>query len=290
MRVYEYGNLIPAILVNRKNRFVAEVLFKESSDPVECYMANPGSMLGMCVKGSEVRLSASSKVSRRLKHTVEAIKIRDTWIGCNTHIANEIVSEILRDRSLAMTMGFPEYNSYRREVQQGKSRFDFKLTGPFGPAFIEVKTVTMASDWFEIESLYERADRKLNTLPDESPAECFSSCSAGKHALFPDCKSQRARKHVEELGMISRQSPAILVYVVMRDDVESVGPSRFCDVDYSDAVALAVASGLQITGFKIKYNLEDPNDGYLTIGGTLRADSPPEPGLPRSEKRRKFSK
>ena len=269
MRIYEYGHLIPAILVKRKNRFVSEVSFPSQNSVFECYMQNPGSMLGMCVKGSEVRLSVSTRESRRLKYTVEAIKIQNQWIGCNTSIANEVVASILRDRNCALKFGFPHFDIFRREIKHGNSRFDFELVSQRGTSLLEVKTVTMASDWYEVESNSERADKPFKRFPKSPPLECDNNNESGKRALFPDCRSQRAQKHVEALGLLSNRQSTFLVYVVLRDDVKSVGPSQYCDPEYSDAVTLAVNLGLKLIGIKISLKMDNPAYCYLDLAGRL---------------------
>lgn len=269
MRVYEYGNLLPGLLLRRKNRFVSEVLILGSTDPIDCYMANPGSMLGMCVKGAEVRLSVSLRESRRLKHTVEAIKIRRTWIGCNTHVANEVVATILQDRSRAVRLGFPDFESFRREIRHGNSRFDFELDCSKRSVLMEVKTVTMASDWFDVETKSERASEPIRKFPNSPPPECSRTIGENKQALFPDCQSERARKHVEQLARISTPTIPILVYVIMRNDVTSVAPSDYCDPEYACALRRAVDDGLHVIGIKVSVEVESPESCFLKIVGRI---------------------
>ncbi len=238
-----------------------------------CYMANPGSMLGMCSKGCEVRVSTSTSESRKFRYTVEAVKIGETWIGSNTHVANEIISSVLRSERAPDLLGVRPFESFRREVTRGRSRFDFELAHTENRStLIEVKTVTMASDWYNVETTYSNANQKLRLLPTEPPAECTHVMeSTDKKALFPDCESKRALKHVIELAELTSRPTreTLLVFVIMRDDIVSMGPSHHCDPNYSRGLADAIGKGLTACALKCKLNVSDVSDSFIEIVSTV---------------------
>lgn len=258
MEVFNYGILIPGKLVRRVNRFVCEVEFEsEVGRLIECYMANPGSMLGMCVKDARVRVSSCTGINRKFKYSIEAININGTWIGCNTHVANKIVTRLFRDSKIWNDILPFQFDSFQSEVKLGNSRIDFVLGRTSGEAkiFVEVKTVTMSSDWYHVETGNLRADKPFHRFPNTCPPECQKcDCEDSKIALFPDCESIRALKHVTD--MVSHSTPpasfAALVYVVMRDDIEAVSPSVYCDANYSKAVQAAMNSGVLFVALKCK--------------------------------------
>ena len=70
--VHRYPTLYPGQLVKRYKRFLCDV--KMGDEMIVCYLANPGSMLGMCVAGAPVRLSKSDSKTRKYLYTVEAVK------------------------------------------------------------------------------------------------------------------------------------------------------------------------------------------------------------------------
>ena len=274
MDVYRYGNLICGRLLSRVNRFVCEVEIRGAATaPTLCYMANPGSMLGMCIKGAQLRLSESPVGSaRKFKYAVEAIEINGTWIGCNTTIANRIVSSLLRQMYFKCVPSFPSYDTFRPEVKASESRFDFALDSSdlSRKSFVEVKTVTMASDWYEVELANPRAAGPFNRFPSASPVECSSNGEA-KVALFPDCKSVRASKHARDLGEIAERgkNACVLIFLVMRDDVSAVSPSAYCDAEYTAFLRDAVSRGLQCIGVKCKIDVSDPLNGLIKIVDTV---------------------
>jgi sugar fermentation stimulation protein A len=269
MEVYRYGDLIPGRLVRRINRFVSEVLLmNEASLVVECYMANPGSMLGMCIKNAEVRVSKSPNQTRKFQYGVEAINIHGTWIGCNTAIANKIISVMLKADTLTELGIIPNFESFKHEVKEDNCRLDFVTCSSNGlfSTGIEVKTVTMASNWYDIETESDRADKPFHRFPTSRPQEC-TSIEGRRKALFPDCESLRALKHVEHLirRLLRPNSASIFIFVVVRDDADCVGPSEYCDPIYASALRKADQSGVGLVGLRFKLHLEDCINSYITF-------------------------
>jgi len=269
MEVFRYGPLVRGYLVKRLNRFVSEVLLVgHGGEPVQCYMANPGSMLGMCIKDAEVRVSENSAPSRKFKFSIEAIKIRDVWIVCNTSIANKIVSGMMSSGALVTAGLLPKFDSFKHEVKEGDTRLDFvaeSLDPPLNIG-IEVKTVTMASNWYDIECNHNRADKKFHRFPTERPPECSQDETLLK-ALFPDCESTRALKHVEHLidRISNGKRKSVLLFVVVRDDVTSVGPSDYCDPAYARALRRSVESGVELVALCFKVHVSDPGNAFITF-------------------------
>jgi sugar fermentation stimulation protein A len=98
----------------------------------------------------------------------------------------------------------------RAEVAYGRSRFDFSIGG----MMVEVKSVTLAS------------------------------AAAG---LFPDAVSARAARHCDELAALSRSgSPAAIVFVAQRGDVESVAPEDEIDPVFGVALRGAAKAGVLV--------------------------------------------
>ncbi len=238
-------------------------------------MANPGSMLGMCVVNSEVRLSESRSESRKYRFTVEAVLINETWIGCNTMLANTIVRTLLQNTHVHEGIGFPHFDAFKREVKNVSSRFDFLLSRntPKQNIFLEVKTVTLASDWLDVESTSQRADQSFKNIPEYRPEECNLRATA----LFPDCKSLRALKHLNELMHIRKigKDDAMLVYVIMRDDIDCVTASSFCDPSYAARFHAALETGLPAVGLRMRFHLSDCMDSFVELLDSVPVLKPP---------------
>lgn len=201
-------------LIRRYKRFLADVE-TESGRVITVHCPNPGSMLGTDRPGSAVRCSTSENPKRKLRHTLEMIRVGRIWVGLHTLRANQIAGRALQMGAVPGLGGYAELQ--REVVAGGGSRLDFVLDGhPRDPrrAWVEVKSVTLAE---------------------------------GKTARFPDAVSERGRRHLETLARLRRAGDrAVLLYIVQRADCTSVEPAREIDPAYASALAAAARAGVEI--------------------------------------------
>ena len=81
-------------LIKRYKRFFADVKL-DTGEIVTAHCPNTGSMMGLLDKGNIVFLSKTDNAKRKLKYTLEIIKVLDANIGVNTHRANRIVENAI---------------------------------------------------------------------------------------------------------------------------------------------------------------------------------------------------
>jgi sugar fermentation stimulation protein A len=209
-------------LIRRYKRFLADVVFEDGSEAtVHC--PNPGAMTGTQTPGSAVRCSTHDNPKRKLRHTLEMIRVGRIWVGLHAAKANNIARRALESGAYAPFSG---YGSIEREVavEEG-SRFDFRLTNPVPGAgdrtcWIEVKSVTL--------------------------------CSSRK-ARFPDAVTTRGRRHLEHL-MARRAAGerAALLYIVQRADADSVAPADDIDPIYGRTLREAARAGVEIHALGVR--------------------------------------
>ena len=208
-------------LVLRYKRFLADIE-TASGEHLTIHCPNTGSMFNCMMPGGRIWFSRSSDPKRKLPGTWEISETPQGRLACvNTARANPLVEEALRAGVITELNGFV---ALKREVPYGleKSRVDFRLDYPDGPAFVEVKSVTLGFDDSAI-------------------------------AAFPDAVTQRGARHLRELAALSRDGVrAVLLYCVNLTGIEAVRPAEEVDPTYAAALREAVAAGVQVLAYGVQ--------------------------------------
>lgn len=212
-----------ARLVRRYKRFLADVI-TESGEALCIHCPNTGAMLHCMSEGAEVWFSRSDNPKRKLPGTWEWVRTPFGHRACiNTGRANALVEEALTAGVITELKGF---DVLRREVRYGAegSRIDFLLEFPEGPAYVEVKSVTLG----------------------------FADSAV---AAFPDAKTLRGAKHLRELAQLARQGVrAIQLYCVNLEGVSAVRPAKEIDPAYANALNDAKAAGVEVLAYGVTFD------------------------------------
>ncbi|HUR42740.1 MAG TPA: DNA/RNA nuclease SfsA [Aestuariivirga sp.] len=213
--------LVPGKLVRRYKRFLADVTL-QTGESITAACANTGAMLGLNEPGSTVWLSRSKNLRRKYPHTWELIEIPSLGlVGVNTGSPNRITAEAIHSGLLPELAG---YDSMRAEVKYGRnSRIDLLLEGHGRPpCYVEVKNAHL----FRQPGMVE----------------------------FPDCVTERGRKHLHELAaMVRSGARAAMVYLV-----QAASPDRFSlaeDLDPSYLLAFREARKAGVEAFALCCNV-----------------------------------
>ena len=114
------SSLIKGKLIKRYKRFFVDIKVKNSILTAHC--PNTGSMMGLLDKGNDVWLTKNDDPKRKLKFTLEIIKVKNNLIGVNTHRANKIVKHALENR---LINEFKNINNIKPEFKYSTdTRFD----------------------------------------------------------------------------------------------------------------------------------------------------------------------
>ena len=90
------NTLIKGKLIKRYKRFFVDI--EVNNKIVTAHCPNTGSMMGLLEKNNEAWLSHHNNPKRKLKYTLEMIKVNKKKIGVNTHRANRIVEHALKNK------------------------------------------------------------------------------------------------------------------------------------------------------------------------------------------------
>jgi sugar fermentation stimulation protein A len=208
-------------LLKRYKRFLADIE-TASGELLTIHCPNTGSMFNCMQEGGAVWFSRSNDPKRKLPGTWELSETPQGRLACvNTGRANALVEEALRAGVISELTGFTDL---RREVPYGeeRSRIDFRLDYPAGPAFVEVKSVTLGF-----------ADSNV--------------------AAFPDAVTARGAKHLRELATLARNGVrAVQLYCVNLSGIEAVRPAVEIDPAYAQGLREAVAAGVEVLAYGVE--------------------------------------
>ena len=206
--------LVPARLIRRYKRFLADCVLEDSGTEVTAHCANPGSMLGLAEPGTRIWLEPNDDPKKKLKYGWRLVDHENGhFTGVDTSLPNRALKAAL------MAGEIPQLSAYREvraEVKYGQnSRIDFLLSAPgLTDLYVEVKSVTL-------------------------------SRRAGL-AEFPDSVTARGAKHLAELAsMVGQGHRAMMLYLIQRTDCTGFALAGDIDPTYAAAYAEATERGVE---------------------------------------------
>ena len=131
--------LIKGKLIKRYKRFFTDV--KIGNEIVTAHCPNTGSMKGLLDEGNEVYISKNDDPKRKLKYTLEIIKVKKNLVGVNTHFANKIayhglsnnlVKEVANNDSILPEVFFDKETRFDFLIEKNKQK-TFSTLKPGAP-------------------------------------------------------------------------------------------------------------------------------------------------------------
>jgi len=215
-------SLIKGKLIKRYKRFFVDI--KLNKEKVTAHCPNTGSMKGLLEVGNEVLISRSDNPKRKLKYTLEIIKVKKSLVGVNTHFANKIVYHGLLNNLISE---LKNNNKIKPEVFYNKeTRFDFLVQKDDQEIFIEVKNVTLLRD--------------------------------KKIAEFPDAITSRGSKHLKTLIDATKKGyKTYLIFLVQIQGVQNFKIAKDIDKEYYDNYLLAKKAGVNFLAYRCIINTKE---------------------------------
>ena len=215
-------SLIKGKLIKRYKRFFVDI--KLNNEIVTAHCPNTGSMKGLLDEGNEVFISKNNDPKRKLKYTLEIIKIKKNLIGVNTHFANKIAYHGLSNN---LVKEISNNDNIKPEVFFNKeTRFDFLVEKDKQKIFVEVKSVTLSRE--------------------------------EKIAEFPDAVTSRGSKHLKTLiDAIKQGYKSFLLFLVQIEGVESFKIAKDIDKEYYENYLLAKKAGVIFLAYRCKISSKE---------------------------------
>lgn len=205
----KYGKMLPGIFKKRPNRFVAYVEI-DGQEQI-CHVKNTGRCKELLVPGVRVWCEEAANPDRKTKFDLIAVEKGNRLINMDSQAPNAAVREWL------LSGGLGQIDSLRPETFHGDSRFDFSFTLDGKRCFLEVKGVTLETNWV---------------------------------CAFPDAPTLRGAKHLKGLTEAARQGfGAYALFVIQMSDVRYLHPNDNTDPAFGAALRDAAAAGVRLLAY-----------------------------------------
>lgn len=216
----QFPPLHPGILIQRKNRFTAEVQLAEGKT-IAAYVPTTGRLTGALSPGCRVWLAKAHNPGRKTAYTLLLTELQQGGLcSVNAAWANVLFAEAVAKRGLT---AFP-YEYIEKEVPYGHSRLDFRLSSQDTTCWVEVKSVTYVEDGV---------------------------------GMFPDAPTERGRRHLEVLAeLAARGNQASAVFIAQRGDAHRFTPFEAVDPAFAEALRWVHQQGVAIHAYRCEVSLE----------------------------------
>ncbi len=206
-----YDGVIPAIFLERPNRFIAKVLV-DGKEAI-AHVKNTGRCRELLIPGVCVYLQKHNDPKRKTAYSLIAVKKGDLLINMDSQAPNVVAYEFLKAGNL-----IPDINVIKREKTFGDSRFDLYFETKETSGFIEVKGVTLEQDGI---------------------------------AMFPDAPTLRGVKHVYELAKaVEGGYEAGILFVVQMSPMKYFTPNFKMHPEFKQALIDVSKKGVFIKAFE----------------------------------------
>ncbi len=216
----KFPELVPAEFIQRPNRFVAMVRFK-NGERAKAYVPTTGRLTNALQPGCRVWLARTDDPHRKTHYTLTLTELQDGgYCAVEAIQANRLFAEA----SAAGKLPTFDYKRIEPEVTVGESRLDFRLSDSTGACWVEVKSVTYA---------------------------------AGGVGKFPDAPTGRGRKHLLELAKLAEIGERVsVVFIAQREDARIFSPFKEIDPVFADTLRRVHQQGVEVHAYRCKVTLK----------------------------------
>lgn len=206
----KYNNITEGYFIKRDNRFIAQVEINGKCEV--CHVKNTGRCRELLTENARVYLEPSENPERKTKFSLVTVDKGGRLINMDSQAPNKVVEEAILNGVIFNNVTF-----LKRECRYRNSRFDFYMERGKEKSFIEVKGVTLES----------------NNI-----------------VSFPDAPSERAVKHLEELGKaIDEGYKAYVIFVVQMSDVEYFVPNEINHKAFAEKLKEVSKKGVSVLAY-----------------------------------------
>ncbi|MEG2984095.1 MAG: DNA/RNA nuclease SfsA [Peptostreptococcaceae bacterium] len=210
-----YENMIEATFLKRPNRFIAHCIVNGKEEIV--HVKNTGKCRELLVPGCSVYLQEHDNPNRKTKFSLISVIKGNRLINMDSQVPNKVVYEALLNNSIVLPGLDEEITFIKCEKTYKSSRFDIYIETENKKAFVEVKGVTLEENGV---------------------------------VLFPDAKTERGLKHINELIEARKNSYlSYIFFLVQMDGVKYFTPNTKMHDEFARALENASLNGVNIISY-----------------------------------------
>lgn len=211
----KYNNIVEAKFLERPNRFISYCEIDNNIEKV--HVKNTGKCRELLIPNCTVFLEESDNLNRKTKYSLIAVQKGNRLINMDSQVPNKVVYEALLNEKINLPGLDEKIIKIKPETKYENSRFDIYLETENKKVFIEVKGVTLEE----------------NDI-----------------VMFPDAKTERGVKHINELVKASKEGYlSYVVFVIQMSDVKYFTPNDKMHKELGDALRIAKDNGVNILAY-----------------------------------------
>lgn len=205
-----YERITKGTFLERPNRFLAYAALNGRQETI--HVKNTGRCAELLKPGASVYVQESDNPERKTKWDLIGVEKGERMVNMDSQIPNQVVREWIEAGNLCKDVCL-----IRPETTYGNSRFDLYIETKDRRIFIEVKGVTLEEDGV---------------------------------ARFPDAPSERAVKHLDELGKAVKEGyEAYVFFVIQMKGIRYFTPNIDTHPEFGAALKRAKAAGVRILAY-----------------------------------------
>lgn len=250
--------LLSGKIINRYKRFLADVIL-DNGEAVTAHVANSGSMTTCWEKDAVVALTWHGENNeRKLKYSLQAVKMPDGWVSVNTMNPNKAVAQAIIAGAIPSLQGYELLQS-ETKASVG-SRFDLTLYNSRQGKAANTELLLKPERAGKIEN---QATSRKSDLPITIVEIKNATLRDHEGVTFPDAVTTRGQKHLHHLITLKKAGyRCIILFFAGRSNTRWVAPARIIDPAYAESLKEAVECGVEALALKVDVSA----DGLMIMG------------------------
>ena len=210
-----YENMVKATFIKRPNRFIAHCIVNGKEEIV--HVKNTGKCRELLIEGCTVYLQEHDNPNRKTKYSLISVLKGDRLINMDSQVPNKVVYEALVNKDIILPGLDEEITYIKAEKTYKSSRFDIYIETENKKAFVEVKGVTLEENGV---------------------------------VLFPDAKTERGVKHINELIEASKDGYiSYILFVIQMKGVKYFTPNTKMHEEFANVLKNASLNKVNVLAY-----------------------------------------